>query len=133
MGIFVKCWLFFYDAHSPNMVMSRDPSLEMSKLFYFVPILYLISGKVTKFLVEKLSISEVISQKPHGGEWKTPFLLPAPLGLKKKSLNTRSLPTRLLIRGSLSRYAPRSFDGGGTTIPGLAFAEVNPKRFMQSR
>ena len=32
---------------------------------------HLILGKVTKFLVEKLSTSEVISQKPHGG-WKTP-------------------------------------------------------------
>ena len=30
-------------------------------------ILHLILGKVTKFLVEKLSTSEVISQKPHGG------------------------------------------------------------------
>ena len=40
-------------------------------LFYFVLILYLILGKVTKFLVEKLSASEVTSQKPHGG-WKTP-------------------------------------------------------------
>ena len=27
----------------------------------------LILGKVTKFLVEKLSTSEVIGQKPHGG------------------------------------------------------------------
>ena len=37
----------------------------------FCLILHLILGKVTKFLVEKLSTSEVISQKPHG-EWKTP-------------------------------------------------------------
>ena len=29
-------------------------------------------GKVTKFLVENFSTSEVISQKPHGG-WKTPL------------------------------------------------------------
>ena len=28
-------------------------------------------GKAAKFLVEKLSTSEVISQKPHRG-WKTP-------------------------------------------------------------
>ena len=42
--------------------------------FYFVLILHLISEKVTKFLVEKLSTSEVISKKPHGGGgvWKTP-------------------------------------------------------------
>ena len=32
----------------------------------------LILGKVTKFLVEKLSTSEVISQKPHGGGGKHP-------------------------------------------------------------
>ena len=34
--------------------------------FYFVLILHLILGEVTKFLVEKLSTSEVISKKPHG-------------------------------------------------------------------
>ena len=34
---------------------------------YFFQIPQLILGKVTKFLVEKLSTSEVISQKPHGG------------------------------------------------------------------
>ena len=45
---------------------------------YFFLILHLILGKVTKFLVEKLSTSEVISQKPHGGgggRWKTPAVL----------------------------------------------------------
>ena len=47
------------------------PKKQISKLFYFVLILHLISEKVTKFLVEKLSTSEVISQIPHGG-WKTP-------------------------------------------------------------
>ena len=35
--------------------------------FYFVLILHLILGEVTKFLLEKLSTSEVISQKSHGG------------------------------------------------------------------
>ena len=47
--------------------------------FYFVLILYSILGKVTKFLVEKLSTLEVISRKPlggggggGGGEEKTP-------------------------------------------------------------
>ena len=40
------------------------------KNFYFVLILHLISGKVTKYPAEKLSTSEVISQKPHG-VWKT--------------------------------------------------------------
>ena len=38
---------------------------------YFFLILHLTLGKATKYLVEKLSASEVISQKPHGG-WKTP-------------------------------------------------------------
>ena len=42
--------------------MSQEANFE----FFFL-ILHLISGKVTKFLVEKLSTSEVISQKPHGG------------------------------------------------------------------
>ena len=39
-------------------------------------------GNVTKLLVEKLSTSEVISQKPHGG-WTTPpsaFRVKKPLG-----------------------------------------------------
>ena len=49
------------------------------KKFLFCLILHLIFGKVTKFLAEKLSTSEVIIQKPHRG-WKT--LPPVPLGLK---------------------------------------------------
>ena len=52
---------------------------QISKKFYFFLILHLILGKVTKFLVEKLSTSEVVSQKPHG-RWKTPS--PVLLGLK---------------------------------------------------
>ena len=51
MGIFVK-FCFFYDARSPNMVMSRT-------IFNI--------RKSHKILVAKLSTSEVISQKPHGG------------------------------------------------------------------
>ena len=61
----------FYDARSPNMAMSRDPRSKFRKHFIFFLILHLILGKAAKFLVEKLSTSEVISQKPHGG-WKTP-------------------------------------------------------------
>ena len=38
---------------------------------YFFLILHLILGKAAKILVEKLSTSEFISHKPHGG-WKTP-------------------------------------------------------------
>ena len=51
--------------------MSRDPRGKFRKKIYFLLILHLILGEVTKFLVEKLSTSEVISQKPHGG-WKHP-------------------------------------------------------------
>ena len=36
------------------------PKKQISKIFYFLLILHLILGKVTKFLVEKLSTSEVI-------------------------------------------------------------------------
>ena len=64
--------LALYDAHSLNMVMPRDPRCKFRKIFYFVLILYLILGKVTKFPVEKLSTSEVISQKPHGDMENTP-------------------------------------------------------------
>ena len=42
------------------------------KKIYFFLILHLILGKVTKFLVEKLSTSEVISQKPHERGGKHP-------------------------------------------------------------
>ena len=42
------------------------PRLEISKIFNVGLILHSISGKVTKFLVEKFSISEVMSRKPHG-------------------------------------------------------------------
>ena len=42
--------------------LSRDPKCKLSScLFYFVQILCFILGKVIKFLVEKLSTSEVIS------------------------------------------------------------------------
>ena len=59
---------FFYDARSPNMAMSRDPR---SKFYFFLP-LHLILGKAAKFLVEKLSTSEVMSQKPVTGGGKHP-------------------------------------------------------------
>ena len=39
---------------------------NFEKIYFFL-ILHLIFGKTAKFLVEKLSTSEVISQKPHGG------------------------------------------------------------------
>ena len=69
MGIFVKFW-HLLRCPLPKYGMSRDPERQISRKFYFFLILHLILGKVTKFLVTKLSTSEVISQKPHGG-WKT--------------------------------------------------------------
>ena len=57
---------------------TQEANFEKNLLFL---ILHLILGKVAKFVVEKLSTSEVISQKPHGGGGKHP---PPPvlLGLK---------------------------------------------------
>ena len=51
--------------------------MQIPKIFYSALFLCLISRKVTKFLVEKLSTSEVISQQPHGGGGggRTPPLL----------------------------------------------------------
>ena len=72
MGIFVKFWHFFtMPAHQIwSYHMSQEANLEN---FYFFLILHLILGKVTKFLVEKLSTSEIISQKSHrGGVENTP-------------------------------------------------------------
>ena len=65
MGIFVKFWLFTMPAHQIwPCHLTQEANFEN---FYFVLILNLILGKVTKFLVEKLSTSEVTSKKPHGG------------------------------------------------------------------
>ena len=58
--------------------------MQISESFYFVLILHLIAGKVTKFLVEKLSTSEVVSQKPHEGVENTPP--PVPLGLNNRKM-----------------------------------------------
>ena len=60
----------FYYVHSPNMVMSHDPSCQFKKDFNFGLILHLVLGKFTEFLVEKFSTSEVISQKPQGERGK---------------------------------------------------------------
>ena len=77
----------FYDARSPNMAMSRDPRSKFQKFYLFL-ILHLILRKAAKFLVEKLSTLEVISQKPHQGGWKTPPP-PALLGLTNIYTTTR--------------------------------------------
>ena len=52
VGIFVKILAFFYDARSPNMVISLDPRSNFAN-FLFVLIPHLILGKVTEFLSEK--------------------------------------------------------------------------------
>ena len=59
--------------------------MQISKKFLFCPNSKFNIGKVTKFPVEKLSTSDVISQKPHGG-WKT-TPLPAPLELNDKHIS----------------------------------------------
>ena len=103
MGIYVNFWLF-YDALSLNMAMSRDLRRKFQKILFFL-ILHLILRKVTTFLVEKLSTSEIISQKPHGGVENIP--LPVLLGLNtrlftwyvrrhsSKKIDTKKLPDKL--------------------------------------
>ena len=64
------------------------PKMQISKTFYFFLILHSISGKVTKFLVEKLSTSEVVSKKPHEG-LETP---PPPPSAFREQGKTFSVP-----------------------------------------
>ena len=79
MGIYFKFWHFLRCPLSKYGHVT-SPKKQISKKFYFFLILHLILGKAAKFLVEKLSTSEVISQKPHrGGGGKHPPVL---LGLK---------------------------------------------------
>ena len=63
MGICVKFWHFLGCLLSKYDHVTL-PKKQISKKFYFFLILLLIFGKAAKFLVEKLSTSEVISQKP---------------------------------------------------------------------
>ena len=60
MGIYVK----FYHDHSPNMVLSRDPKQQNSKIFMFRLILYYISGKDTKFGGNWLKNKKVTGKNP---------------------------------------------------------------------
>ena len=83
--------------------------LAFLRCFYFFLILNLILGKAAKFLVEKLSTSEVISQRPHGG-WKTP--LPVLLGLSRIVIfQINCLINPLLLLN------PIAYGGGGIFIP----------------
>ena len=61
------------------------PKMQISKFFYFVVILHLIFLKATKFQVEKLPTSEVIS-KGVGGKHPSPVSLGLILFLLYKSL-----------------------------------------------
>ena len=81
------------------MVMSRDHRSKFRKIFYVFLILHLILGNVTKFLVEKPSTSEIISQKPHGGE-KHPTVL---LGLKWH-LGSHTQQFWIFVLGELGVY-----------------------------
>ena len=71
MGIFVKFWLFFMmPAHQIwSCHVIQEANFE---IFLFFPNSTFNIRKVTKFLVEKLSTSEVISQKSHGRGGKHP-------------------------------------------------------------
>ena len=64
----------FYDARYPNMAMSRDPRSKFRKNFILPNSAFNI-GKSCKIIVEKLSTSEVVSRKPHGGGKHPPVLL----------------------------------------------------------
>ena len=80
-GHLVQNFSIYYDAGSPNMAMSRDPRSKIKKKIFFL-MLHLILGKAAKFLVEKLSTSEVISQKPHRVDVEN-TQPPSALGLNK--------------------------------------------------
>ena len=60
IGIYLKFWPFLRCPLSKYGHVTW-PKKEISKKNYFFPILHLILGKAAKFLVEKLSTSEVIS------------------------------------------------------------------------
>ena len=78
MGIFVK-FRPFYDARSQLWSCYVTQKANF-KTFLFCPNSTFNIRKVTKFLVENLSTSKVISQKPRGG-WKTPPPPQVPSGL----------------------------------------------------
>ena len=82
MGIFVKFWHFF--TMPSNQIWSchfiQGGNFET---FLFCPYSKFNIRKSHKFLVEKLSTSEVISQKPHWG-WKTPPPPPSAFRVKQE-------------------------------------------------
>ena len=99
---------------------TQEANFEKKK--YFLLILHLTLGKAAKFLVGKLSTSEVISQKLMG-ERKTPPPPPSAIRVKKvKGLQPRSIRSVCLLLHSplkkfsfhLSMYSDPK--GGGTLI-----------------
>ena len=88
---FLSNFGFFYDARSPNMVISRDPRSKFRKFFIMSHSTFNIR-KSHKFSGGKLSTSEIISQKPHEGMENTP--LPVPLGL---NTDTETSEGRIVI------------------------------------
>ena len=65
------CQILALSTMPVDQICSCHVTQDASFCKYFFLILHLILGKVTKFPVENISTSEVISKKPHGG-WKTP-------------------------------------------------------------
>ena len=72
-GHFCQIWDFFTMPAHQTWSCHVTYEANFEKFLFFPIILHLILGKVTKFLVEKLSTSEVISQSlTRGRGWKTP-------------------------------------------------------------
>ena len=84
------------------MAMSRDPRSKFGKKIIFFLILHLILGTVTKFLVEKLSTSEVISQKPHGGVETPP---PSAFMVKERQKLSRQQMTGNAVQKANGRHS----------------------------
>ena len=89
-GHFLSNFGLFYDARSCHVTQKAN-----FENFLFCPNSIHILGKVTKFLVKKLSTSEVISQKPHGG-WGVGKQPPVPLGLRDRKQG----PQRITVKSS---------------------------------
>ena len=114
MGIYVNFWHFLQCPLSKYGHVTW-PKKQISKNLYFFPILHLILGKVTKFLVEKLSTSEAISQKPHGG-CKTP----PPSAVRVKARWNKRKSNSLILSSSPSyttgSLSVASFEHGCTMV-----------------
>ena len=81
----------FYDARSPKWPCHVTQEANFKKIFFLL-ILHLILGKLTKFVVQKLSTSEVISQNLKGGGKHPPVVLVLKL-IRIKILPGKTLST----------------------------------------